>query len=138
MYSQAFLASWSEGVRDTSRDTLRGNVIDLKQLLKREQPHLEYVTLREDLTRAGLSDLVGSANEQEARGSSSGAGNDDSKRQRFMTAFRIIGKLPTAERDGTLVVCRPTFDVEYDIETTPQYQKQLNEHMANHGTRVRK
>lgn len=134
VYSPAFLASWGEGARDTSRDTLRGSVIDLKRLLQREQPELEYVTLREDLTRAGLSELVGSAGENEGQNSSHDGSGSGAKRQRFMTAFRIIGKLPTAEREGALVVCRPTFDVEYDIETTPHYQKQLNEYMANHGT----
>lgn len=119
IFDEDFLATWhTEGNRDET--WLKSQLIHLNDYCKRHTPDLDYASLRERQSRAGVK--------EEAKGRNS------AYTQPFMTSFRIIAYQKSIRRHENVLLPEPAFRVEYTIEPMPDYAQYLEAHKTQHGS----
>jgi len=120
VFEPKYVAEWSAmgEVRPLDRDSLMPHVIDIKKMLAKLGGGLsdQYLPLRQLLSSANLD------------------GETAEGRARYQTSFRIIANQKSIQREGGLFVLDPHFACKYTIGATPEYQRELDEHVAKFGT----
>lgn len=121
IFDKDFLKKWPEN-QNLDREFLKSKLIDLK---KEYQKNKEvYNSLREKMCAVGLE-------------LPPGVTADESKpsvfNNKFRTSFRIIAKQKSIQKHENMFLIDPDFDVEYTIETLPEYQEYLDQFYRTHG-----
>ena len=115
-YSEDFLQKWPNN-QNSNPDHLKANLIDFKK------SNPDYMSLREYLC---INDLEANKDEKNIDPFSV-------KANKFQTSFRIISKLNQVSKQDNLLVFDSGFEVQYTIETLPDYQQFLDNYHNEHG-----
>lgn len=118
IYDENFLKTW-QTLKDCNETQLREKLIDLKKYVKTQCPGINYVSLRERMSQANIS---------EKRSSASSA-----YKQPYMTSFRIFALLKSIKRQGNVLIPENGIRIEHSIEMMPDYKEHIEKYFRENG-----
>ena len=107
-YKPEFLLEWDK-TKNMDADYLRQNIIDIREELKKANlQSIEYLSLRE---------LYNDDDDDE---------KNKSRKQKYFSAFRILGKTTKVQKCGLFLVPDCDFDVEHDLNPSVEVMAELS------------